>query len=262
MCVSDTGCCLFKRAIVRKPGHSFVNGITTASLGTPDYDTALKQHQAYIHALRECSLEVTVLDADERYPDSTFVEDTFVLTEQCAIVANPGAASRNGEKTAMTRAVEKYFHHVERIREPGFLDGGDVMRVEDHFFVGISGRTNAEGAGQLIRILNRFGYTGSTVQLERLLHLKTGAAYLGGKHILVAGELIGYNAFQGYHLIPVDASASLAANCIRINDYVLMPKGFPGLKKTLKQKKYAVIEVDISEFQKMDGGLSCLSLRF
>ncbi|MBC8394581.1 MAG: N(G),N(G)-dimethylarginine dimethylaminohydrolase [Deltaproteobacteria bacterium] len=253
---------LFTRAIVRKPGASFVNGITTSCLGKPDYDKAMEQHQFYINALRQCGLEVIVLEADDLYPDSTFVEDTAVLTGKCAIIANPGAESRKGETEAMQHEIEKYFNHIETIQKPGTLDGGDVMEVGDHYFIGISGRTNTEGAGQLLQILNRYGYSGSMIEIKNFLHLKSGVAYLGNGNILAAGELIGQEAFQRLNLIPVDASESLAANCIRVNNFVIIPTEYPKLKGVLTHKGHAVIEIDMSEFQKMDGGLSCLSLRF
>ena len=252
---------LFTRAIVRKPGVSFVNGITSSLLGRSDYDKAMEQHRSYINTLRQCGLEVIVLEADELYPDSVFVEDTAVLTGRCAIISNPGAESRKGETEAMQYEIEKYFNHIETIQEPGTLDGGDVMEVGDHYFIGISGRTNTEGAGQLLQILNRCGYSGSMIQIKNFLHLKSGVAYLGNRHILAAGELIGQKAFQKFNLIPLDATASLAANCIRVGDFVIIPTEYPKLKDVLTRKGYAVIEIDISEFQKMDGGLSCLSLR-
>jgi len=259
---SDSDQHLFTRAIVRKPGVSFVNGITTSLLGKPVYDKAMEQHQFYINALRRCGLEVIVLEADELYPDSTFVEDTAVLTRKCAIIANPGAESRKGEAEAMQHEIEKYFNHIETIQEPGTLDGGDVMEVGDHYFIGISGRTNTEGAGQLLQILNRYGYSGSMIEIKNFLHLKSGVAYLGNGDILAAGELIGQEAFQRLNLIPVDASESLAANCIRINNFVMIPTEYPKLNGVLTRKGHAVIEIDMSEFQKMDGGISCLSLRF
>jgi dimethylargininase len=253
---------LFKRAIVRKPGFSFVNGITTACLGKPDFDKALNQHASYVEALRQCGLEVIVLEADELHPDSTFVEDTAVLTDKCAIMANPGADSRIGEIKLMRREIEKYFNCIESIQEPGKLDGGDVMEVGNHSFVGISDRTNAEGAYQLIQILKRYGYTGTAIQIDHFLHLKTGVAYLGNRTILAAGELIEQPYFKRFNVIPVEASETLAANCIRVNDYVIIPSGYPRLKGKMTQKGYQTIDADISEFQKMDGGLSCLSLRF
>ena len=252
----------FAHAIVRPPGETFVDGITTANLGLPDFDTALLQHAAYVNALESGGLTVRALDADNRFPDSTFVEDTAVLTERCAIITNPGAGSRNGEKAAMRRVIEAYFSAVETIRAPGTLDGGDVLQVDDHFFIGISERTNTEGAWQLNRILARYGYTASTIELDAMLHLKTGVSYLGEGRLVAIGDLQQHPDFRPFDIIPVDVSEAYAANCIRINDRVLLPAGFPKTRQALEDRGYRVVELEMSEFRKMDGGLSCLSIRF
>jgi len=253
---------MFTRAIVKRPGSSFVDGITTASLGKPNLSRALTQHDAYIAALEQCGLEVTVLAADERYPDSTFIEDTAVLTRRLAVISNPGAESRNGEKHATRAAVQPFYTAVGEIEVPGTLDGGDVMEVNGHFFIGHTARTNARGARRLISILEQNGYTGSTVSLKRFLHLKTGVTWIGGRDLLAAGELIDNPAFRDFTIIPVSPEEAYAANCIRVNDRVIIPAGFTYIQKEMTGRGYDLIEVEMSEFQKMDGGLSCLSLRF
>ena len=249
-------------AIVRRPGRSLVEGLTSANLGKPDYERALQQHDKYTDALKNCGVKVTVLDADELYPDSVFVEDTAVLTEKCAIITNPGALSRQGEETSIQQALEQFYTHIEYIAAPGTLEGGDVMRVKDHFYVGLSGRTNEEGAGQLAKILNKYGYKVSKVKLNRFLHLKTGLAYIENNHLLVAGEFIAGQGFENFNRIVIDEAESYAANCIWVNNVVLVPLGFPRAAAAIKQAGYKVLEVEVSEFRKLDGGLSCLSLRF
>ena len=169
---------MFRHAIVRKPCRNLGLGLTTANLGKPDYDKAMDQHAAYIDVLRSCGLEVIILEPDERYPDSTFIEDTAVVTEKMAIVTNPGAPSRKGEEVSVAAALRSFFPALESIKPPGMLEGGDVMRVGDHFFIGISQRTNPQGADQLVQILSKFGYTATLVSLKDVLHLKTGLAYL------------------------------------------------------------------------------------
>ncbi len=253
---------MFTRAIVRKPGQSFVNGITAANLGKPNLSLALDQHAAYVEALATCGLAVTILPADENYPDSTFVEDTAILTPRAAILTNPGAAGRNGEKEAIAPIIEQFYADLDRIIAPGTLDGGDVMDVNGHFYIGLTARTNAEGARQFITILEKNGYSGATVSLNAFLHLKTGVSWIGDRDLLAAGELMDNPAFSAFKSIPVASDETYAANCIRVNDQVLVPAGFPGVKKALTQRGYHLIEVEMSEFQKMDGGLSCLSLRF
>ena len=149
---------MFQNVIVRRPCKALVEGITSnPQLGKPNYELALQQHDDYIAALRQCGVEVTILPADERYPDSCFVEDPAVITRKCAIITNPGAPSRNGEKDEIIGAVRKFFPEdkIEYIRFPGTLEGGDVMMVGDHFYVGRSARTNEEGIRQFIAILEK-----------------------------------------------------------------------------------------------------------
>ncbi|WP_312354140.1 arginine deiminase family protein, partial [Aminipila sp.] len=162
---------MFKNCIVRRPCKAMVEGITSApELGKPNYELALKQHDTYIEALKQCGVQVTVLDALEQYPDSCFVEDPAVITSKCAIITNPGAGSRNGEKAEILSAVKKFFRddQIEYITAPGTLEGGDVMMVGDHFYVGRSARTNEEGIRQFIEILEKHGLTGSEVPLEKV----------------------------------------------------------------------------------------------
>jgi dimethylargininase len=253
---------LFSKAIVRTPCQNLINGITTANLGLPDYTLALIQHQEYVEALRKCGLEVIVLDSDENYPDSTFVEDTALLTPHCAVITNPGAPSRRGETIEIRKVISNYYSDIAEIIEPGTLEAGDVKMVGNHYYIGLSRRTNKIGAMQLIDILESFGMTGSVIKLEKVLHLKTGVSYLEKNNFVVAGEFITNPEFQKYNQLIVDDDESYAANCIWVNDLVLVPKGFPKSKKIIEEAGYNVIEVDVSEFQKIDGGLSCLSLRF
>ena len=253
---------IFKKAIVKIPCKNMVNGITNANLGKPDYKLAVKQHQKYIDVLKELGLEVIVLEADENYPDSVFVEDTALLTSHFAAITNPGAASRKGEIFEMNRVLENLFPIVESVSTPGTLDAGDVMMAGDHFYIGLSERTNLLGANQLIGILAKYGLIGSTVTLKNILHLKSGASYLENNNLLLINAFIKKPEFQNYNIIPVDDDESYAANSIWINGRVLIPKGFPKTKMKIERAGYSTIEVDVSEFQKLDGGLSCLSLRF
>lgn len=256
---------MFKNVIVRRPCKAMVDGITSApELGKPDYELALKQHDDYIAALKKCGVEVTVLEADERYPDSCFVEDPAVITRKCAIITNPGAPSRNGEKDVIIGAVRKFFPEdkIEYIKAPGTLEGGDVMMVGDHFYVGRSARTNEEGIKQFIAILEKHGLTGSEVPLEKVLHLKTGVNYIENNNMLVSGEFIDKPDFAKYNKIVIPEEEAYAANCIWVNDKVIVPEGYPAVEKAVKDAGYEVLLVDTSEYRKLDGGLSCLSLRF
>ena len=257
-----TGAVMYTDAIVRKPGNAFINGLTTSGLGKPDLSLALEQHRTYVAALEHCGLRVTVLEADERFPDSTFVEDTAILTGRFAVMTNPGAESRNGEKDAIRPEIEKFYSSIEEINQPGTLDGGDVMEINGHYYIGITDRTNADGARRLTAVLKRNGRTGSTVPLKSFLHLKTGVSWIGGGDLLAAGELIDNPAFRDFNIIPVSPDEAYAANCIRVNDYLIIPAGFKKTGQALRRRGYRLLEVEMSEFQKMDGGVSCLSLRF
>ena len=239
-----------------------IQGITTASLGIPIYEKALQQHADYVNALKECGLKVTYLDPDEKFPDSTFVEDVALLTPKCGVITNPSAATRTQETIAIKPIIENFYSEIYTIHSPGTLEAGDVMMVGDHYFIGLSERTNQQGAEQLIKILEKHSMTGSIVALTEVLHLKTGLGYLENNNLLACGEFLAKPEFQQYQLLEVDLDEAYAANSVWINDVVLTPKGFPKAKKLIEDSGYRVREVDVSEFQKIDGGLSCLSLRF
>ncbi len=253
---------MFTHAIVRTPGKSMVNGLTTAHLGPPDYAKALLQHGDYIQALEECGLDVVVLPPDERFPDSTFVEDVALLTKHCAIITNPGAPSRRGETAAIKKVLLGFYEKIEEVQPPGTVEAGDIMMVGTHFFIGLSERTNEEGARQVIAYLEKYGLSGSVVSLEKVLHLKTGVAYLENDNLLACGEFLTKEAFQHFNILEVPEDESYAANSVWVNGVVLTPSGYPKTRALIEAAGYTVREVDVSEFRKLDGGLSCLSLRF
>ena len=255
---------MFKNVIVRRPCRAIVNGITTANLGKPDYELALKQHDKYIDTLKSCGVDVTVLEANEEFPDSCFVEDVALCTKKCVIVTRPGAMSRREEimQLDMQETLKKFFSNIEYIKEPGTIEAGDIMMVGDHFYIGLSERTNESGAKQMIDILEKYELSGTVVPLKEVLHLKTGVSYLENNNLLVAGEFVNSPLFKDFNKIVIDKEESYSANCIWVNDTVLIPKGYPKTKEAIENKGYKVVEVDTSEYRKIDGGLSCLSLRF
>ncbi len=251
----------FSHAIVREPGSTLIHGLTSAALGKPDFKKALHQHEAYIKTLERCGLSVTVLPARDQFPDATFIEDTAVIAPPAAILTRPGAFSRQGEETIIKPVLEPLFTEIYHISSPGTLEGGDVLRVQNHFYVGISARTNRRGFEQFNQIVIKFGYSASAIPLERVLHLKTGLSYLGRNCMIMAGEFLNHTDFSTYKPIPIKDEESYAANSIRINDYVLVPAGFPITLRAIEGAGFSTLSVDVSEFQKLDGGLSCLSLR-
>ncbi|KKN11325.1 hypothetical protein LCGC14_1027610 [marine sediment metagenome] len=253
---------MFTYGIIKKPSKSFQEGLTTSNLGKPDYTLAVKQHINYCKALKKCGLELITLDSDEKFPDSTFVEDTAIINRDLAVISNLGALSRQGEEHEIKIVLEKYFENIRTIENPGTLEGGDVLRIENNYYVGLSKRTNREGATQFKEIVKTFGYSCSIVPLKSFLHLKSGVAYLGNNNLIVSGELKDISIFKDFNRIIVQPDEQYATNCIRVNNYVLVAKGFKKLKKSITKLGCEIIEIDVSEFRKMDGGLSCLSLRF
>ena len=256
---------MFTHAIVRRPGENFASGLTSYRGDPPDYARTLAQHEAYCRALQRCGLQLTVLGPDLDHPDSTFVEDVAVLTRQSAILTRPGAPSRQGEVATIRPAVEQFFASVHEITAPGTLDGGDICQAGNHFFIGISRRTNEAGARQLAAFLSAEGYTSSFVDVREtggILHLKSGIAWLGDGKLLVAEELARRDEFRGHSILRVTPEETYAANCIRVNDSLLIPAGYPGAQQSLESLGLPIVPLEVSEFRKMDGGLSCLSLRF
>ncbi len=252
----------FTKAIVRTPSKSIIDGLTSANMGKPEYNKTLEQHQEYIKALQYCGVEVIVLPADERYPDSTFVEDTALLTPHCAIITNPGAGSRKGEITIIRETIESFYNTVESIKSPGTVEAGDIMMVGNNYYIGLSERTNEEGANQMISILQHYGMNGIPIAMNDMLHLKTGLSYIENNYLLIAKEFLNLPEFQQFKQLEISRDEAYAANSVWINDRVLVPQGFPNTKTLIESVGYETIVVDTSEFQKIDGGLSCLSLRF
>jgi len=260
------------RAIVRPPASTFADGLTRVDLGTPDYNRALQQHQKYCNALRSCGLSLVHLEPIPDFPDSTFVEDTALLTERGVILTRPGAASRKGEVAAIEPVLRNFIPELRRIDPPGTVDAGDVCEAGDHFFIGLSHRTNEIGARQLATFLNEFGYTTSLIdirEMSNILHLKSGIAFLksgiaflGDDRLVAIDELAQHPEFRGFELIRVSPEEEYAANCLSVNGKVLMAAGFPLFEEQLNKLGLDVTALEMSEFQKMDGGLSCLSLRF
>jgi dimethylargininase len=270
---------MFSKAIVRPPAPNFAEGLTTAGLGPPDYVRALKQHEAYCAALERCGLTLIRLDADPNYPDSCFAEDTAIVIPefafQCArvptptrvVLTRPGAATRTGEVDNMRTALEQTAPEFDilQIQAPGMLDGGDICEAGEHYFIGLSERTNETGAGQLAQFVTAHGYTAAFVDIrgsDSLLHLKSGLAYLDSHLLVVTETLADRKELADFDLLLVPRGDEYAANCIKVNDYVLVAAGYDQFEEKLRKLGYQTVALEMSEFQKMDGGLSCLSLRW
>jgi dimethylargininase len=260
---------MFTKAIVRRPGANFADGLTSVDFGMPEYAKVLAQWEAYCKALESCGLALTVLEEDLAHPDSTFVEDAAIVTGHGAILTRPGAESRMGEVEGIAPVLRGFYPDVASIAAPGTLDGGDICEAVTgsggHFFLGISKRTNEEGARQLAEYLAVQGFTASTVdvrEMTTILHLKSGISYIGDNTLVVMEEMAGREEFKGYGLLIVPEDESYAANCVRVNNRVLVAEGYPKTTEELRRRGFDPLVLDMSEFRKMDGGLSCLSLRF
>ena len=252
---------MFKYAITRKPGNNFAAGLSTSNLGAPDFKLILQQHHAYVCILQSLGLEVEILQSLPEYPDAYFVEDVAIVTPEIAVITRPGAKERAGEAAHIEPILTQY-RSIARIHSPGTLDGGDVMQVGNHCYIGVSDRTNEEGARQLTQILHQYGYQCVTISVSGGLHLKSDVSHMGRNTLLISEVLSKSKAFIKYDKIIVDAEEAHAANSVLINNQILMPKGFPRTKSKLIAARFDIIETETSEVQKMDGGLSCMSLRF
>lgn len=253
----------FSHAICRKPSRSSVHGLRAIDTGAPEFDSFLKHHGDYVAALRQAGAKVTVLEALEDYPDAVFVEDSAVCLPEGAVIMRPGAPSRMGEAAEMAPVLQQLYGEVQRIDGAGFIEGGDILTTEREILVGLSSRTDRAGVEEFTRYVTRWGYTVRVVDTPPgVLHFKTDCSLLDEDTILATKRLDASGCFAGYKVIHVADGEEASANSIRFNDKVLMPSGFPRTRDALDAAGYAICEIGNSEAAKLDGGLSCLSLRF
>ncbi len=253
----------FSHAIVRAPSRSIVEGLRAADIGTPDLALFRRHHALYVTTLRSSGAEVIELEPLEDFPDSVFVEDTALCLPDLAVVMRPGAPSRLGEAPAMAPALGELYDRVLTIEGPGFIEGGDILTTESEILVGRSARTDSDGVAELRRLLEPEGYKVREVQTPAgVLHFKTDCSLLDEETILATTRLDASGCFAGYRVLHTADGEEAAANSIRFNDLVLMPAGFPRTAERLSKAGYEVREIGNSEAAKLDGGMSCLSLRF
>jgi dimethylargininase len=256
---------MFAHALLRLPGDNLASALTDAHEGAPDPAVALVQHQRYCETLADCGLSLTVLPADARYPDGCFVEDAAIVTPRGAIVTRPGAPSRRGEVDVIEAALRGLFPRIPRIEAPGTLDAGDVCEADGHFLIGLSARTNEAGAQMLAGHLVDLGYRSDIVdirQVRSLLHLKSGLAYLGEGRMLATADVPRSDALAAYKIVEVPHEERYAANALRINGRVLVAAGYPRTREAIESLGFATVPLELSEYRKIDGGMSCLSLRW
>jgi dimethylargininase len=206
----------------------------------------MKQHDQYLSALVDLGLEVTLLDALEDFPDSYFTEDVAIVTPEVAVITRPGAIQRRGETEFIENALAK-FRDLEVIQNPGTLDGGDVLVVNRHCVVGLS--------------VGGFGYHTDIVNVPEALHFKSSVNFVDQYTLLVTQACYEMDCIAQYRKLVVPQGEEYAANVVWMNDIILMPEGYPGTRRLLEENGYLVREMAVSEILKMDGGLTCLSLR-
>ena len=210
---------------------------------------------------------MTELSALEQFPDGLFVEDSALCLPEGAVVMRPGAQSRLGEAAAMAPTLLQFYDEVAMIeglgQGSGFIEGGDILVTEREILAGRSARTDAMGVKQLREIVSKWGYTVREVFTPvGVLHFKTDCSLLDEETILSTRKLSASGCFEGYKIIHVADGEEAAANSIRFNGLVIVPSGFPKTAEILDKAGYQVREVGNSECAKLDGGMSCLSLRF
>ena len=251
----------FTRATTRAPAKSVVDGLRAVDSGTPNYLQMQKDHIQYVNALQEAGLVVTKLPALQEFPDAQFVEDTALCLPQGAILMRPGAPSRLGEVSAM-RPNLKTHSEVFEIKS-GHIEGGDILTTNTEILIGLSDRTNMAGYEELQNLVKNWGYALRIVQTPPgVLHFKTDCSLLDGETILSTKRLDDSGCFEGYNVIHTADGEDAAANAIRVNGLVLMAAGFPDTAEKLRVAGYDIREINNSECAKIDGGMSCLSLRF
>ena len=253
----------FTHAITRRPAASVTDGLRAVDTGAPSYERFLEHHTDYVAALESTGASVFVLDALEDFPDSVFVEDAALCLPEGAVVLRPGAPSRLGEAALIAPALARFYDQVLTIEGPGYIDGGDILTTEREILVGKSARTDAAGIAELQTLVAPWGYALRELQTpEGVLHFKTDCSLLDENTILSTQRLAASGCFEGYDVILVPEGEEPCANSIRFNDLVIMPDGFPKTEEVVCAAGYKVKKIGNTEAGKLDGGMSCLSLRF
>ena len=251
----------FKNAIIRQPNKSIQNGLSSQHLH-PQYEIIVEEHSNYIKAIKETGLKINLLEPLEEFPDSIFVEDPALTYKSSVIILNPFDPSRNGERNIIKEEIKHLFDNMLFV-EDGYVEGGDILKINNHFIIGLSNRTNKLGANNLSKILQSLG---ATVQIcktpHNILHFKSECSALDNDVILVSSKMAKLDFLKSnYHLIELPIGEEGAANALRINDKLLLPDGFIRAEEMLS-KKYNIIKVKVDEIAKVDAGLSCMSLRW
>lgn len=247
-------------AVVRRLPATFDECIKPPEPAPPiDLALAREQHRAYCDALRSLGLELVVIDADDRYPDCVFVEDTAVAAGATALLTRFGVASRRGEETAVGRVLAR-FKRLARVAAPATLEGGDVMRIDTTLYVGVTPRTNRVGVRELRRAVSGEGFTVVPVPVTGVLHLKSAVTCLGNDTVLMAPGFFDESLIAAGRIIVVPPEERYAANCLAVNGTVLLSDGYDATRELVENAGFATRTLSTSEFKKAGGSLTCLSI--
>ena len=252
----------FTHAIVRAPSNSVTRGLRAVDAGSPNGAQFTADHAAYFAALTAAGARVIALPAMEDFPDSVFVEDAALCLPDGAVIMRPGAPSRLGEAAAMAPALRGLYKRVAVI-EDGYIEGGDILVTDREILVGLSARTDAAGVAALRTIVEPWGHRVRELATPPdVLHFKTDCGLLDGTTVLATDRLVASGCFDDYRVIPVAPGEEPCANCVRFNGAVLFPAGFPQTATRLREAGYTLVELPNDQAALIDGGMSCLSLRF
>lgn len=249
-------------ACVRRPGSELTQGLALEDRGAPDPGRAREQHAAYVAALETAGLRVHVLEADPAFPDGCFVEDTHLVLPELVVRLSPGAPSRAGEPEGVRPGLPADRSYA-RLPQGCRLDGGDVLRVGRHLWVGLSGRSEAGAARALGELLAPFGYTVATVAVPAGLHLKTGLTALADGQLVASAAFAAAPSIRALgELLVLPEGEDAGANLLPLQGSVVLAAGCPGLRQALQPRAPGcrLLEVDLGEFHKVDGMITCLSL--
>lgn len=226
-----------------------------------DFGLAQQQHRDYQSALSSLGCEVVVVPAPPGLADSVFIEDTALVLDDIAVMLRPGVASRQPEVAGVAEVLQQY-KPLKAIEPPGTIDGGDLLRVGNRIFAGLSTRSNQSGIQQLRDIVSDFGMTVETVETTKCLHLKSAVSEVAPGTLLINTDWISSLAFKDFEMIPVDKEETHAANALRIGKNLIYPSSFPRTMDVLMNRGIDVLPVDLTELQKAEGAVTCCSLIF
>lgn len=249
-------------AITRAVGPPLADCELTFQIRQPiDLAEATVQHAAYRDALRRAGILAEVLPADARLPDAVFVEDTAVVLDELAVITRPGSETRRKEVAAVAAALAR--HRIRaRIEEPGTLDGGDVLKIGRQLFVGLSSRTNEDGLAQLSKAVERHGYRVAPIRVHGCLHLKTAVTALDEETLLINPNWINARELSGFQHVQVAETEPFAANCLALHGVIHLSARWARTRDLLERRGFVTRTLKITEFEKAEAGLTCLSLVF